>query len=120
MGSVPASMGSSGFFWVVLGLSGSCLVVLPEALIKKYSGAAGTAPQLTKLGSGSWNKAKQKVVFSSERRDLEDGEHLKWISLEELHDAIYLTNRMIISGKSYPMVPSAVASIYLVKQFFDI
>ena len=30
-------------------------------LIKKYSGAAGTAPQLTKLGSGSWNKAKQKV-----------------------------------------------------------
>ena len=30
-------------------------------LIKKYSGANGTVPQLTKLGSGSWNKAKAKV-----------------------------------------------------------
>ena len=31
------------------------------SLIKKYSGADGAKPQLTKLGSGSWNKAKQKV-----------------------------------------------------------
>ena len=30
-------------------------------LIKKYSGADGAKPQLTKLGSGSWNKAKLKV-----------------------------------------------------------
>ena len=30
-------------------------------LIKKYSGSDGRKPELTKLGSGSWNKAKQKV-----------------------------------------------------------
>ena len=30
-------------------------------LIKKYSGADGRKPELTKLGSGSWAKAKQKV-----------------------------------------------------------
>ena len=30
-------------------------------LIKKYNGSDGRKPELTKLGSGSWNKAKQKV-----------------------------------------------------------
>lgn len=58
-------------------------------------------------------KAKSKAVLSSERRDLEDGDKLEWISLGDWKDACFMPDRIIVRGKEYPMVPSAVATVML-------
>ena len=50
--------------YIKINYAGSDSLYIPIeqlSLIKKYSGADGRKPELTKLGSGSWNKAKLKV-----------------------------------------------------------
>lgn len=86
----------------------------------------GGKPQLLFYARTTWTKEQIEQHFLSERKKskkvresalLEDGDELVWIPRSGFGSIYFLTDQIIYKGKSYRMVPSAIASTIMLVQF---
>lgn len=71
------------------------------------------------------DKLKEKKKIQKSRKwdvqlqELEDGKAFLWIPKSELRNMVIMLDRIVYAGKSYVMIPSAIASVVMLIEFFE-
>lgn len=64
-------------------------------------------------------KEEKSRKWDAQLRELEDGKIFLWIPKSELKTIVIMSDRIVYGGKSYAMMPSAIASVVMLIEFLE-